>query len=207
MKPNRALVRASLLLFTSVPSLGSLDRSVNTQLPNAHNFERQVLNAHNFERQEFGAAPLAWDEQLAQAADEYAIVLAHTDHWAHAPAERRIGQGENLWKGTRGKFAPGRMVARWAFGKQLFQPGKFPHVSQSGNWADVAHYTQVVWPATRRVGCSVRSSERWDYLVCRYSQPGNRVGERLAPSRFSSLASRFTYSSGSSGVSRALSAR
>ena len=207
MKYNHALVRASLLFFTSVPSLGWLDRSVNTPVLNADKFERQVLDAHNFERQEFGAAPLAWDEELTQAADEYAMQLAHNDHWSHAPADQRIGQGENLWKGTRGQFAAGRMVARWAYGKQLFQPGKFPHVSQSGNWADVAHYTQVVWPATRRVGCSVRSSERWDYLVCRYSQPGNRVGERLAPSRFASLASRFTYSSRSSGGSRAPSAR
>ncbi len=177
MKTNRALMAAILLFCSSAPSMGS----------HIETLDEKLLDAHNLERRAFGVAPMAWDRDLARAADAYAFELAETGRWAHAPAEQRIGQGENLWKGTRDRFEPKRMVGRWSAGKTLFQPGTFPHVSRSGNWEDVAHYTQVVWPASRRVGCSLRSSDRYDYLVCRYSQPGNAIGERVGPSRFAGL--------------------
>ena len=36
-----------------------------------------------------------------------------------------------------------------------FRNGKFPHVSSTGNWQDVGHYTQVIWRNTREIGCAV----------------------------------------------------
>lgn len=145
-----------------------------------------MLQAHNLERRNVGAAQLVWDFSLAAAADVYATELARTGRWGHAPAHERLGQGENLWKGTRGYFTPERMVAQWAAGKRLFKPGIFPNVSRSGNWAHVGHYTQIVWPATTRVGCSIRSSAQSDYLVCRYSAPGNVTGGRVGRQRVAS---------------------
>jgi hypothetical protein len=40
----------------------------------------------------------------------------------------------------------------------------------------VAHYTQIVWPTTQRVGCATASNRSSDYLVCRYLPTGNLVG-------------------------------
>jgi hypothetical protein len=177
MNTKRAAIVAMLILCSSAPSLGS----------HVETLDEKILDAHNSERLAFGVAAMAWDVDLAEAADEYAAELAETDRWAHARPDQRVGQGENLWKGTRDRFEPEAMVARWAAGKVNFQPGTFPNVSRSGKWEDVAHYTQVVWPASRRVGCSLRSSERYDYLVCRYSQPGNAVGQRVGPSRLAGL--------------------
>lgn len=168
MRVDRAAAMALPLMF-SAPALGAVPSPVAAQL----------LQAHNLERRAVGAAPLVWDSRLAAAADVYAAELARTGRWGHAPEHQRVGQGENLWMGTRGFFTPHRMVADWASGKRLFKPGIFPNVSRSGNWADVGHYTQIVWPATTRVGCSVRSSAQWDYLVCRYSAPGNMAGGRV----------------------------
>lgn len=168
---NRAVALAALAACSSAPALPAATPT----------FAAQLLQAHNLERRELGAAPLLWDARLAAAADAYARELARTGHWGHAPAHQRIGQGENLWMGTRGYFTAERMVAEWASGKRLFEPGIFPNVSRSGNWTDVGHYTQIVWPATTRIGCSLRSSAEWDYLVCRYSAPGNTMGQRVGP--------------------------
>lgn len=137
------------------------------------------LEAHNRERRTFGSAPLVWDEGLAAEARGYAAVLASLGRLQHSPKAQRPGQGENLWIGTRGAFVPEAMVAGWASERRRFRHGVFPAVSSTGNWRDVGHYTQIVWPGTARLGCGLASSARWDVLVCRYSPGGNRDGVRL----------------------------
>ena len=141
------------------------------------NFAARLLAAQNIERAQLGSAPLAWDPALAAAADAYAAELAATGKWGHSQPHQRVDQGENLWTGTRGAFSLETMIANWASEKRMFRAGLFPNVSTTGNWADVGHYTQIVWPGSLRVGCGLRSSARDDYLVCRYAAPGNVVGE------------------------------
>jgi hypothetical protein len=70
----------------------------------------------------------------------------------------------------------GTMVAE----ERVFRPGTFPDVSTTGEWHDVAHYTQIVWPSTTHVGCAVASSTTTDYFVCRYSPTGNKDGLFMA---------------------------
>jgi hypothetical protein len=139
----------------------------------------RVLTAHNRERRAYGAVPLQWDAGLAASAEDYAEALARRGRLAHSDPEIRPRQGENLWMGTRGAYSVEEMVSTWAAEKSLFKPGYFPDVSESGHWQDVAHYTQLVWPGTSRVGCAVHRAERWDYLVCRYAPTGNVVGHML----------------------------
>jgi hypothetical protein len=79
------------------------------------------------------------------------------------------------WHGT---MTPEQLVSMWSSEKQLLQPGLFPAVSRTGQWEDVAHYTQMVWPTTTRVGCAIYSAD-WDYLICRYSPPGNIDGKPI----------------------------
>ncbi len=70
-----------------------------------------------------------------------------------------------------------RWSAPGADEKRLFFPGAFPNVSRTGNWVDVAHYTQMIWKGTTHVGCAIYRDGAWDYLICRYSPPGNRDGK------------------------------
>jgi len=81
--------------------------------------------------------------------------------------------------GTRGAFHPQNMIASWSTERARFQRGTFPAVSRTGNWADVGHYSQMIWPTTTRVGCAIASSARVDALVCRYAPAGNIDGRRV----------------------------
>jgi hypothetical protein len=81
--------------------------------------------------------------------------------------------------GSRGAFSPEQMVQYWISERAYYRSGMpFPHV-RTGNWADVAHYTQVVWKGTTHVGCAIYPSAKWDYLICRYSPPGNVEGRAV----------------------------
>jgi Cysteine-rich secretory protein family len=136
---------------------------------------QEILDAHNRYRAEVGVPPLQWSEDLANQAIAWASHLASTGSFEHSSTE---GQGENLWKGTAKAFSFTHMVDSWGKEKQYFARGVFPNVSTTGNWADVGHYTQVVWKDTSRVGCGwVDAPDGNCYLVCRYVSPGNFTGQ------------------------------
>jgi hypothetical protein len=117
-----------------------------------------------------------WDANLQAEAADYAAYLARYDLFQHSSPQSRGNTGENLWMGTRNAFSLEEMFAGWGAEKANFRPGVFPAVSRNGNWHDVGHYTQIVWPQTRRVGCAVASNASHDYLVCRYWPAGNVHG-------------------------------
>lgn len=145
--------------------------------------EHAWLSTHNEARAEFGTAPLKWSDKLTREARQWAQQLAREDTIRHSPQDARGRTGENLWMGTSGYFAPSRMIGYFVDEKQYFRAGRFPEVSNTGNWADVGHYTQIVWAQTREVGCAKASNARNDVLVCRYYPGGNVMGERIAPRR------------------------
>jgi hypothetical protein len=145
----------------------------------AAQFPARILAAHNAERARAGLPPLQWDNELGTAAAAYAQQMAFTGQFAHSNRQARRGTGENLWMGTHGAFSVEAMVGGWSSEKQWFVPGVFPNNSRTGNWADVGHYTQMIWPTTSRVGCAIASTPRIDYLVCRYAGAGNIDGRRV----------------------------
>jgi hypothetical protein len=144
--------------------------------PGLSPLEQRLLTAHNVERGRIGAAPLRWDPALAASAASYGPALASLGRLIHSPRPSRPGQRENLWMGGRGAYSPEQMVGLWIDERTLLRPGIYPAVSSTGRWEDVSHYTQMVWPGTTRVGCAVHSSAATDYLICRYSPPGNIDG-------------------------------
>jgi hypothetical protein len=139
---------------------------------------QRLLDAHNRERALVGAPPLQWDADLAAHAASYGPVLASLRHLVHSPREGRPGERENLAMAWHGTMTAQQLVNMWSSEKQLLQPGLFPAVSRTGQWEDVAHYTQMVWPTTTRVGCAIFAVD-WDYLICRYSPPGNIDGKPI----------------------------
>ena len=136
----------------------------------------RLLAAHNAERARLNLPSLRWDPQLAASAAAYGPMLARIGRMQHSPRSMRPGQRENLWMGTRGSYSPEQMVRTWVDERRMFRAGLFPHVSRTGNWNDVSHYTQLIWKGTTHVGCAIHSTGSWDYLICRYSPPGNVDG-------------------------------
>ncbi len=138
-----------------------------------------ILAAHNRYRAELNIPPLEWSGQLASHARGWADHLARMGgrSLVHSSNSSRPGEGENLWMGTSGYYSYAQMVDSWGAEKRYFTVGTFPRVSTSGNWADVGHYTQIIWKNTRQVGCALATAGGYDILVCRYSPPGNYIGQ------------------------------
>jgi hypothetical protein len=166
-------LRIAIILSLLAAAAGSAPAAAQSF---AAGFPARILAAHNSERARAGVPPLVWDNALGTAAAGYATQMAMTGRFAHSDRSLRRGTGENLWMGTHGAFSVEAMVGGWASEKRFFTPGTFPNVSRSGDWEDVGHYTQMIWPTTQRVGCAIASTQRVDYLVCRYAGAGNVDG-------------------------------
>jgi hypothetical protein len=142
------------------------------------NLEARLLAQHNRERSSIGVGPLHWDAALAQDATRWAAELAERGVMEHYDGADADLQGENLAMGTAHAFTPEKLAELWVQEKVHFVRGTFPQSSRTGNWADVAHYTQLVWGETGAVGCALATGAEADFLVCRYATAGNVEGER-----------------------------
>ena len=140
-------------------------------------FAVRILAAHNAERSALDLPPLVWDDALAADAAVWAKHLAGTGSFQHALYTDRRGMGENLWEGKAGDYSLEDMVAGWARQKRYFRYGRFPDVSATGRWYDVADYTRMIWKNTSSVGCAMAEGRGTYVLVCRYDPPGNMLGE------------------------------
>ena len=133
---------------------------------------QEILAFHNRYRAAVGVPALRWSDSLAAGAQQWADYLAPTGRLKHSEV------GENLAAGWHyGTYSVTQLVDTWGYEKRYFIRGIFPNVSSTGNWADVGHYTQVVWRNTTQVGCGVARRNGNTVLACRYSPPGNIVGE------------------------------
>ena len=141
-------------------------------------FQARIVDAHNLLRQAVRVPPLEWDGELAAEASAWAGHLARVVQLQHSAGATRFGgEGENLWMGTAGAFSVEEMVQAWGAEQRDFVAGFVPDVSRTGEFAAVAHYTQMVWRETRRVGCGLSRAPGWDVLVCRYALQGNVYGQ------------------------------
>jgi Cysteine-rich secretory protein family len=141
-------------------------------------FDERILEAHNKTRMDLGLEPLGWNSSLAQSAQKWADYLASSGRFEHAPENPYSPEGENIWAGTKGYYPPEASVDAWVRERRFFREGIFPDNSTTGRVEDVGHYTQVIWRATKEVGCAEASSATEDILVCRYKEAGNYKGER-----------------------------
>lgn len=164
--PTAAVMAASFYGMQEAPRDDTLLRQV-------------MLDAHNAERASFGHAPLVWDDALAADAARYATEMAQTGVYHHSKkSSRAISSGENLWMGPRHLYSYQVMAQAFLDEKKMFIPtAKLPDFSTTGYWQEVAHYTQMIWRGTQKVGCAVGDGRDYEYLVCRYFPAGNAYGK------------------------------
>jgi hypothetical protein len=141
----------------------------------------EMLAAHNAVRADVDVPPVTWDDRLAEDAQDYAAYMADTGRYQHSTFPRGrdpAGEGENMFRGTEGGYSIADMIEFWVAERRYFIDGAMPDISNSGRWQDAGHYSQMVWRATTRIGCGVATGRGYDYLVCRYSSPGNVMGRK-----------------------------
>lgn len=131
---------------------------------------REMLAAHNDVRKKVGVDPLAWSEDLARVAQEWANTLIAERRFDHRPKSK---YGENMFRMDGGRTTPRKVVERWAA-----EQSNFDYKGNKCKGGECGHYTQIVWRATKQVGCAVARGGSREVWVCEYAPPGNYVGQR-----------------------------
>ncbi|KAJ7154738.1 CAP domain-containing protein [Mycena filopes] len=102
-------------------------------------------HTHNSFRSKHGAVDLAWNNTLAEKAQQWA------DQCTNVHSGGTLGLfGENLAAGT-GDFSITAAVKAWTDEVSEYDPNDPP---PPGQWGLAGHFTQVVWKATREFGCA-----------------------------------------------------
>ncbi|EMD41805.1 hypothetical protein CERSUDRAFT_110367 [Gelatoporia subvermispora B] len=154
----------------SAPASGSTNASGGSDGGTSQSDIDEYLADHNTVRAQHGAAPLTWNNTLADKAQQWAngCVFQHSGG--------TLGPfGENLAAGTGSSYGIDAAIQSWTSEVSQYDPSN-PQPS---------HFTQVVWKATTEVGCAVQTCNGIfdpsfgpaQYFVCEYFPQGNVVGE------------------------------
>lgn len=139
-------------------------------------FISDCLNEHNKYRTPLGIPELTWSCTLMDSAQTWADYLAQNNIFKHSSGRQNVG--ENIAVGTARKYDPVALIDMWVEERQYFIPGRnFPDCSTTGNYADVGHWTQMIWRKSTQIGCGTATSSGQRYLVCQYSPAGNKLGQ------------------------------
>jgi pathogenesis-related protein 1 len=131
----------------------------------------EIVAAHNSVRSKVGVPPLAWSDELAQVAQNWANRLMASGAFEHS---RTASYGENLLEvsGTGFSSRPSKVVSAWAAESASYQ------YQTNSCFGVCGHYTQIVWRETKSVGCGVAHGDKREIWVCNYAPYGNVIGEK-----------------------------
>jgi uncharacterized protein YkwD len=125
-----------------------------------------ILNEHNSYRAKHCIPPLTWSPVLASSAQQWANRCTF-DH------QEDSDDGENLFWGSAGAFSQEAVVRSWY---EEIEAYSFTAPSVND---ETGHFTQVIWRASKRLGCAVARCRGRDFWVCRYSPAGNDEGRTM----------------------------
>lgn len=123
---------------------------------------RELLEAHNRYRAHHCARPLVWSADLARTASDWAAAL-RDDNCAFQHSQ--TAYGENLAAGT--SLSGAAAVELW------YREAEQYNYRRHGFSMATGHFTQLVWAATRAVGCGTARCQGMQLWVCHYDPPGN----------------------------------
>jgi uncharacterized protein YkwD len=137
--------------------------------PKLSSLAQQMLDAQNAVRAKVNVAPLTWSDHLADIAEQWAKHLISTGGFAHS---HNPETGENLYEIEGANAAPITVIDAWA--------GEAKQYNYRTNACSgvCGHYTQLVWAASKEVGCAGAQKGRRQVWVCEYSPPGNYIGRK-----------------------------
>jgi len=162
-----------------VPDAAPMEPAMLAGITQAHNDVRAMVSPQD------PLPPLVWDAQLAAVASAWVAMCRDTaapqgliDH----NPDRSVGQpsyiGENVFGGSGppSVSAVAQAVQLWAS-----EGASYDYATNSCSGGTCGHYTQIVWRATRKLGCALGDCPGLTYrtsLVCNYGPGGNVNGQR-----------------------------
>ncbi|GAB1314715.1 hypothetical protein MFIFM68171_04925 [Madurella fahalii] len=148
-----------------------------------------ALFHHNIHRANHSANPLDWNDTLAG----FAQTLVDTCQYQLNTSIGGGRYGQNVaMKVSSGSLEPADLAVARAITNMWYNPGvqRFPADAYGtnppmGNFNEWGSFTQIVWQATREVGCAtafcppgtLAEGMRGWFTVCNYSPPGNVIGQ------------------------------
>ncbi|KAG5922032.1 hypothetical protein E4U42_005624 [Claviceps africana] len=156
----KSTLLSAILTMLAITTASPVERATPTD------FKSQMLASHNYFRDQHSANPLTWDNSLAASSQTW----ANTCNFSHDSA------GENLVYRTSAQYW-GQFVNMWGTERTKYNFDK-PDFS-----AATGHFTQLVWKNTKTVGCAWSKCDGGSgkaigyYVVCKYSPPGNYLGQ------------------------------
>ncbi|KAI1206081.1 glycoside hydrolase family 128 protein [Annulohypoxylon truncatum] len=137
--------------------------------------QQKALDVHNNKRKAKGLQPLAWDNQLAKNAEDYAKHLAQIGKLEHSSGDQRPNQGENLAWASSSNTPLAQAANMWLDEEKNYHGEPIGQ----GDFGSYGHYTQCMWKSTTKLGMgSAKDAKGGVYTVGRYSPPGNIVGQK-----------------------------
>ncbi|XP_008109171.1 glioma pathogenesis-related protein 1 isoform X1 [Anolis carolinensis] len=184
----RAWAWLLLGLFVASVTLGGSQRFA--PYPKIYNktFIKEYVDAHNKFRSQVKPTAsnmlyMSFDVALARIADAYAkkCIWEHNEVDMIHPDPKFKPFGENLWSGHASKQPFNITAAIGGFYEEM----EHYNFSTDKCTGVCAHYTQVVWASSYKVGCAVafcpkvlKGGENMGILVCDYGPAGNYKGTR-----------------------------
>ena len=139
---------------------------------------QKALDFHNKVRKDVGVARLEWSTEVAAFAQLWANKLAAEGcKLEHRPASGKWSQlyGENIYFGTAKGINTLDASKAWYSEIKDFTDGKLT----VKNFTKVAHYTQMVWKTTSKIGIAKAGCPSGaTIIVANYSPLGNYMGQR-----------------------------
>ncbi|OAA76027.1 CAP domain protein [Akanthomyces lecanii RCEF 1005] len=157
--------KAAVLALAAVASASPVSVEARDIEAREHDdFKNQMLAAHNWYRGQHSAAPLQWDNNLANNAHAWAARCSENPR--HQPNDPH---GENIaWGG--GWSSSYGWANLWGHERTQY------NFNQPGFNGNTGHFTQLVWKSTKRVGCGWAKCAYGNNVVCEYDPAGNIVG-------------------------------
>jgi uncharacterized protein YkwD len=136
----------------------------------AHNAVRAaVQKPANYSGTWTAVPPVTWSDAVATTAQDWAENLRDSMDCGLMHASG-TGYGENLAAGSNVDAA--RAVEMWAS-----EIKNYTYSPQYSFENDTGHYTQIVWRKTTQIGCGRATCGNRAVVACRYSPPGNYIGQ------------------------------
>ncbi len=169
MNATRILLLAMFAVATVVSAGTEPGAAEPMNAPSSYLEPELVIAAHNSVRHRMGVPPVAWSDELARVAQNWADILLANGQFAHSRDHR---YGENLYEIRGGSSTPYSVVSAWAS-----EAANYQYATNSCSGV-CGHYTQVMWRDTKQVGCGVAHDQQREIWVCNYAPFGNIIGEK-----------------------------